>query len=198
MKLSHPSKKEISDWTTNIELSESNIKVGDMLHVAISAKLSDVWLFHFDIWKGMQLTPNTEYMMMSSAVSPSDFYNDSNGDRPTGVDGMLLFKTQDGLNKFNAWLVSYSDRFDGDITTFLPTVKNGAKYDGYVLCHQNSTKNQHDNSSPEDFASEWLWILQHITGKVYWTPAFWLFNNADDLVLFRLGYQHDTADDISY
>lgn len=120
---------------------------------------------------------------------------------------VLLFSSKEALEAFDEWWNAYTARFkDGEWkVSFLPRLHEGQEIKGHIISHSKAQDTGGMYTNPGyAFVEDWRWIVSNTKGKVYFNSEFWVFEEASELLAFKLKgdstkyYRNDDPDDIPF
>jgi hypothetical protein len=161
----------------------SNVRPGTSVEMAFKFPYDDHHRFHVNVWRECSDTFSRATMAVTSSTC-QDITD------PFEKEIIFLFNNKKDVEEAQAWWDSYRARFHDMTKTFLPRFANGQELTGYALeIVQAESTGKYDiesKSGETDFFSEWVWLVQHTSDRVYWSKHFWFFENQAEMVQFKL------------
>ena len=160
----------------------TTLNAGHTALVGFKFPYDDYSRFHINVWRECSDTYERSNMVITQSTAKdlaSDFEKEV----------MFLFSSQKDVDEATAWWDNYRARFHDMSKTYLPKFANGQALKGcaYAIEKFESEDSYSDSKSGEtDYFSEWVWMVQNTSDKIYWSQHFWFFENDGEMVQYKL------------
>lgn len=161
---------------------KSDLKTDTQVTIGFKFPYDEYYRFHVNVWRACSPTFHKATMAITQ-TNTQDVYESFEKEL------IFLFNDVSDVQEAKVWWDQYQVRFHDMTKTLLPKFANGQQITGHALEFEEKRDhdgNKFDRSDETDFFSDWVWMLQNTSGKVYWTQHHWFFEDSADMVLYKL------------